>query len=111
MIDRKKRSRSSIFFSLLSLKRNRIDIPLDVYVSFIPFFLALYLICSLSLKNGERKSRWILSPISNTKSYLLIERSSSNTGLCLFFRNSSYSYPRQLTTSTPPHTTSWGSPF
>ena len=32
------------------------------------------------------KSRWILSPISNTHSYLLIERSSSNTGLCLFFQ-------------------------
>nr|GEY74026.1 reverse transcriptase domain-containing protein [Tanacetum cinerariifolium] len=27
-------------------------------------------------KNAERKSRWILSPISNTHSYLLIERSS-----------------------------------
>jgi hypothetical protein len=35
-------------------------------------------------KNGERKSRWILSPIPNTHSYLLIERSSSNTGLFLF---------------------------
>lgn len=41
------------------------------------FFFSLY---PLSLKrNGERKSGWILSPISNTKSFLLIERSSSNT--------------------------------
>nr|GEX83827.1 reverse transcriptase domain-containing protein [Tanacetum cinerariifolium] len=30
-------------------------------------------------KNGERKSRWIISPISNTHSYLLIERSSKGT--------------------------------
>nr|GFD01739.1 hypothetical protein [Tanacetum cinerariifolium] len=27
-------------------------------------------------KNGERKSRWILSPILNTHYYLLIEKSS-----------------------------------
>lgn len=115
MIDRQEIDEQDIYITIFfsKKKRNRIDIPLDVYVSFIIsrfFFISFYL---LSLKkNGERKSRWILSPISNTHSYLLIERSSSNTGLCLFFRNSSY--PRQLTTSTPPHTTSWGggcSPF
>lgn len=75
--DDKKRALSCL--ALKKKKRNRIDIPLDVYVFFIIsrlIFISLY----LSQKNWERKSRWILSPISNTKSYLLIERSSSNTG-------------------------------
>lgn len=65
-------------------KRNRIDIPFSVYVFFIiSLFLCFDIVISLSLNQIEKE--WILSPISNTKSYLLIERSSSNTGLCLFF--------------------------
>ena len=82
---------------------------IDRYVFFI---ISLFLLISslyLYISNWERKSRWILSPISNTKSYLLIERSSSNTGLCLFFfLVIPHIQRKQLTTSTPPHTTSWG---
>lgn len=43
--------------------------------------------CSFSLncikENRERESRWILSPITNTHSYLLIEKKDLRHGLCL----------------------------